>query len=83
LSEKNTKDYVQEKLKEKHHEAKVVRRIVFTVFVILMLALTGIIGGGYFYMNNTLEPVDEDATTTENVEIPIGSSASAIGVILE
>ncbi|WP_404443925.1 endolytic transglycosylase MltG [Sutcliffiella horikoshii] len=83
MSEKNNKDYIQEKLKEKHFEAKIVRRIVFTVFVILMLALTGIIGGGYFYIKNALQPVNEEDTKTEKVDIPIGSSPTSIGRILE
>ncbi|NLP51353.1 endolytic transglycosylase MltG [Bacillus sp. RO1] len=83
MSEKNNKDYIQEKLKEKHFEAKIVRRIVFTVFVILMLALTGVIGGGYFYIKNALQPVNEEDTKTEKVEIPIGSSPTSIGRILE
>lgn len=83
MSEKNNKDYIQEKLKEKHFEAKIVRRIVFTVFVILMLALTGVIGGGYFYIKNALQPVSEEDTTTEKVDIPIGSSPTSIGRILE
>lgn len=83
MSEKNNKDYIQEKLKEKHFEAKIVRRIVFTVFVILMLALTGIIGGGYFYIQNALQPLNEEDTKTEKVDIPIGSSPTSIGRILE
>ncbi|NMH75034.1 endolytic transglycosylase MltG [Bacillus sp. RO2] len=83
MSEKNNKDYIQEKLKEKHFEAKIVRRIVFTVFIILMLALTGVIGGGYFYIKNALQPVNEEETKTEKVEIPIGSSPTSIGRILE
>ncbi|WP_235864003.1 endolytic transglycosylase MltG [Sutcliffiella halmapala] len=82
MSEKK-KNYMEEKLKEKHHEAKIVRRIVFTVFVILMLALTGVIGGGYFYIKNALKPVNENVETTEKIEIPIGSSPRTIGVILE
>lgn len=74
---------MEEKLKEKHHEAKIVRRIVFTVFVLIMLALTGVIGGGYFYIKNALQPVNENVEATEDIEIPIGSSPRAIGVILE
>ncbi|MCM3619229.1 endolytic transglycosylase MltG [Sutcliffiella horikoshii] len=83
MSEKKNKESIQEKLKEKHFEAKIVRRIVFTVFVILMLALTGVIGGGYFYIKNALKPVSEDSTETTMVDIPIGSSPTAIGNILE
>ncbi len=78
MSEKKNKESIQEKLKEKHFEAKIVRRIVFTVFVILMLALTGVIGGGYFYIKNALKPVSEDSTETTMVDIPIGSSPTAI-----
>lgn len=83
MSEKKSKDYIEEKLKEKHHEAKIVRRIVFTVFVILMLVLTGVIGGGYFYIKNALKPVDEQNKETKQIEIPIGSSPTTIGKILE
>ena len=83
MSEKKSKDYIEEKLIEKHHEAKIVRRIVFTVFVILMLVLTGVIGGGYFYIKNALKPVDEQNKETQQIEIPIGSSPTAIGRILE
>ncbi|CAG9619424.1 endolytic transglycosylase MltG [Sutcliffiella rhizosphaerae] len=83
MSNKNHKNYIQEKLKEKHTEAKIVRRIVFTVFVVLMLALTGIIGGGYFFIKNAIQPVNEEDTSIESVEIPIGSSTTMIGQILE
>lgn len=74
---------IKEKLLEKHHEAKLVRRIVFIVFIILMLSLTALVAGGYSFVKNSLQPVDETAEETTVVEIPIGSSVTAIGNILE
>ena len=77
------KNDVQQKLMEKHHEAKIVRRIVFVAFIVLMLTITTVIGGGYYYISNALKPVDAESEHTEEVEIPIGSSGTTIANILE
>ncbi|MEH7384008.1 hypothetical protein V7147_01160, partial [Bacillus sp. JJ1521] len=33
-----------------------IRKIVFIVFIIILVALSGIIGGGYLYIKSALEP---------------------------
>ncbi len=83
MSEGPKKDTFRKKLMEKQSEARVVRRIVLTVFIILIIAFSGIIGGGYLYIKSSLEPVDPSDQTAINVTIPIGSSVSNISSILE
>ncbi|QGQ47359.1 endolytic transglycosylase MltG [Metabacillus sediminilitoris] len=79
----SNKDAFRKKLLEKQKEAKVVRKIVLTVFIILTIVFSGLIGGGYLYIKSSLEPVDPDDQTFKNVTVPIGSSVSAISNILE
>lgn len=81
--EDSNKDTFRKKLLEKQKEAKVVRKIVLTVFIILIIAFSGLIGGGYLYIKSALKPVDPSDKTTVNVKIPIGSSVSSISRILE
>ena len=62
---------------------KTVRKIlliILTVFVIAgaLLGLTG-----YFYVKNSLEPVDENSEEVVEIEIPTGSNRKNIGEILE
>lgn len=79
-----SKDIVKEKKIELQGEAKVVRKIVLIVFTVLFLLIGGIIGGGYFYIESALKPVDSKGAAKEKkVTIPIGSSATGIGEILE
>ena len=79
-SNKNT---FKKKLLEKQKEAKIVRKIVLTVFIIVIIASSGLIGGGYLYIKSSLEPVDPTNQTEVAVTIPIGSSVSRIANILE
>jgi len=60
-----------------------VRKTLFIVLAVLVLAL--VIGGfvGYRYIQNSLAPMDENSEETVQVEIPSGSSSSDIGAILE
>jgi len=83
MSEDPNKDTFRKNLIQKQSEAKVVRRIVLTVFIILIIAFSGIIGGGYLYIKSSLEPVDPNNQTAIDVTIPIGSSVSTISRILE
>lgn len=83
MSEDPNKDTFRKNLMQKQSEARVVRRIVLTVFIILIIAFSGIIGGGYLYIKSSLEPVDPNNQTAIDVTIPIGSSVSAISRILE
>lgn len=84
MSEKDSKkDSFHSKLLEKQKEAKVVRKIVLSVFIILVIVFSGIIGGGYLYIKSALEPVDPGNQKAVKVTIPIGSSVSTISNILE
>jgi UPF0755 protein len=80
---KKIKDLIEQKMIEQQSEAKVVRKIVLTVSIIIFLLIGGIIGGGYFYIQSALKPVDPDNKKEQEVTIPIGTSVSGIGEILE
>ncbi|MFC4320882.1 endolytic transglycosylase MltG [Litchfieldia salsa] len=73
----------REKLLELQGEAKVVRKIVLIIFIVILLTISGIVGGGYLYIKSALEPVDPNSNKEVEVEIPIGSSPRAIANILE
>ncbi|MCC3356619.1 endolytic transglycosylase MltG [Bacillus sp. REN16] len=77
------KDLYKKNLQERHSEARVIRKIVFIVFMVILVALSGIIGGGYLYIKSALEPVDPTNKEPIEVTIPIGSSPTAIARILE
>ncbi len=64
-------------------EARTIRKIVFRIVAALIVILFAIGIGGYFYIQQSLKPVDAHDTQTQKIEIPIGSSASDIGQILE
>ncbi|MBM7097187.1 endolytic transglycosylase MltG [Bacillus sp. H-16] len=71
------------KLIEKQKEASLVRKIVLICFVVILLSVVGAAAGTYVYITNAIGPVDEEAEEATSVEIPIGSSTSGIGNILE
>lgn len=74
---------MREKMIQKQSEARVVRKIVLIVSVVLFLAIGGTITGGYFYIKGALQPVDPTNNKEKSVEIPIGSSVTGIAEILE
>lgn len=80
---KGKKEVIREKMIERQSEAKVVRKIVLIAAIILILSAVAIIGGGYFYINSALKPVDPESDQQKKVEIPIGSSVTGIANILE
>lgn len=87
---KNTKDpkkdrkhMITNKLIEQQKEAKLVRRIVFITAIVGILLIGAIGGGGYYYIKEAMKPVDENSKKTVDVNIPIGSSTTGIGQILE
>ncbi|MGG1833585.1 endolytic transglycosylase MltG, partial [Cytobacillus firmus] len=53
------------------------------VAIILLISAAAVLGGGYFYINSALKPVDPDNNKPKKVEIPIGSSVTGIGTVLE
>jgi UPF0755 protein len=85
--EKNNKNdkksLIAEKLIEHQKEARIVRKIVFITAIVGILLLGAIGGGGYYYVKEALKPVNESSKKTINVNIPIGSSTTGIGKILE
>lgn len=80
---KAKKDYIRQKLIEQQSEAKVVRKIVVIISIVIFLLLAAVAGGGYFYVQSALKPVDPDNHSKKTITIPIGSTASGIGKILE
>lgn len=77
------KGKMKKKLIERQTEAKVVRKIVLITAIILFVII-GVGGlGGFLYVNSALKPVNPDNDKVKNVEIPIGSSVSGIGQVLE
>lgn len=80
---KDKKLLITEKLIEQQKEARIVRKIVFITTIVGILLIGAIGGGGYYYVKEALKPVDEDSKKTVDVTIPIGSSTTGIGQILE
>lgn len=68
---------------ERRNEAKIIRKIVGIIALILILVGGSAVLGGYFYVKSALNPVDPDNNKQTAVEIPIGSSTTSIGKLLE
>ncbi|MED1438666.1 endolytic transglycosylase MltG [Aeribacillus composti] len=79
----SNKEFLDKKLQEKLHIAKIVRKTVLTVLIAFVVLFAGVIGGGYLYVRSALKPVDPDNKEPVKVQIPIGSSVSQIASILE
>ncbi|MBS4191396.1 endolytic transglycosylase MltG [Bacillus sp. FJAT-49705] len=80
---KAKRELIRQKMLERQSEARVVRKIVFTIAIILFIVGGAVAGGGYFYIKSAVQPKDPDNKKEKQVEIPIGSSTSSIGKILE
>ncbi|RSK29387.1 endolytic transglycosylase MltG [Bacillus sp. HMF5848] len=70
-------------LLERSKEARVVRRIVLVLAIIMFALVIGTMVGGYLYVSEALQPVDETSNKEVAVSIPLGSSVTAIANILE
>lgn len=77
------KHVIRQKMLEHQSEARIVRRIVLIITIILAVTIVLIGGGGYLYIQSALKPVDSSSKVQKNVEIPIGSSVTGIGERLE
>lgn len=77
------REQIRQKLLERQGEARVVRKIVFTISIVFLCLASIIIGGGYFYIKSALQPVESKSAKDVQIEIPIGSSVSGIATILE
>ncbi len=77
------KKLIMEKLLERQEEAKIVRKVVLRVSIVLAALFLVVSLGGFFYIHNAMKPVDSKSDETVTVEIPIGTSAAGIARILE
>ncbi|MBO0994026.1 endolytic transglycosylase MltG [Bacillus sp. SD088] len=77
------KTIIKNNLIERGNEARIIRRIVAIIALILVLAAGGVFLGGYIYIESSLKPLDPDNQKQKEVEVPIGSSTSSIGQLLE
>lgn len=82
-NKKDKRDIVRQKMIERQSEARLVRKIVLIIAIILVITVGAIAGVGYFYIKSAIQPVDPDNKKEKIVEIPIGSSSTGIGKILE
>jgi UPF0755 protein len=80
---KDKKDIIRQKMLEHQSEARVVRRIVLIVSVLLVVLIGIIGGGGYLYIHSALKPMEPNSKVQKKVEIPIGSSVTGIAERLE
>lgn len=71
------------KLLEHEQEARLVRKIVAIIFIVVSLAIISTAIFGYFYIKSALEPVDVTDNSEKKVTIPIGSSVRGIANVLE
>lgn len=66
----------------KGRQQRLVKRIVAVIVAIILFTLLATGMTGYFYIKSSLEPINQEATKTIQVEIPTGSTTKAIGNIL-
>lgn len=77
------RQYLKERLQQRSDEARLVRKIVAIVLIVLTLVIASATTFGYFYIKSAIEPVNPEDDSIVNVEIPLGSSTSQIAAILE
>ncbi|MEQ6375814.1 endolytic transglycosylase MltG [Bacillaceae bacterium S4-13-56] len=83
MSSSNHDDFYKNSIKKRSEETRTVRKIVSIVLLVLTISLVVAGYSGYSYVKNGLQPVDPNSKETKTIEIPIGSSVSKIGDILE
>lgn len=77
-----SKEYRQNVI-ARSEEARMVRKIVAIIILILIIMLSFGTYSVYNYITTALEPVDPSSKDQIDIEIPLGSSSSTIGKILE
>ncbi|WP_422123094.1 endolytic transglycosylase MltG [Planococcus sp. X10-3] len=83
MENKSKLDIMFDRMKEKKKEVKVVRRIVFAIMLILLIAAAILGYQGYNYVTSALAPVDPESEEVVEVEVPIGSNLDSIAALLE
>ncbi|MFB4162200.1 endolytic transglycosylase MltG [Geomicrobium sp. JSM 1781026] len=79
--ERNEK--VTDPLAKRAETSRKVRKIVLITLGAMVLLIGGAVLYGYFYIQSAVSPVDASSEEVVEVEIPIGSTATGIGEILE
>jgi len=79
---KKTNSY-RENLKSRSKDARIVRRIVAVIILLLLGTFITVGYYGYDYVSSALAPVDEENHEAIEIEVPLGSSVSDIATILE
>ncbi|MCJ7841790.1 endolytic transglycosylase MltG [Lederbergia sp. NSJ-179] len=74
---------IKNNLVERGNEARIIRKIVAIIALVFILAAGGMILGGYLYIKSALKPLDSENQKQKEVEVPIGSSTTSIGNLLE
>ncbi|RXI99958.1 endolytic transglycosylase MltG [Anaerobacillus alkaliphilus] len=81
--QKQKQEIRKQLLRERGEEASIVRKIVTACLLLLIIAF-GVTGySAYHYIKGVLEPVDVTSDELIDVHIPIGSTGTRIGNILE
>lgn len=81
--QKNKNKIKKDKMRELQQEASLVRKIVAICFILITLAIIGTGLYAYSYIKSAISPMDESSTEVIRITIPIGSSSTRIGQILE
>ncbi|WP_238544921.1 hypothetical protein [Geomicrobium sp. JCM 19039] len=74
---------VTDPLAKRAETSRKVRKIVLITLGAMVLLIGGAVLYGYFYIQSAVSPVDASSEEVVEVEIPIGSTATGIGEILE
>jgi len=74
---------IMEKLLARQTEAITIRRIVGIISISIIIIIGALVLSGYLYVKSALKPVNSKSEQQKRVVIPIGSSVSSIGNILE
>lgn len=74
---------IRNDLIERGQEARIVRRIVSVICLLFLIATMTVGYLGFRYVSLALQPLDPENTKLTDITIPIGSSTTTIGKILE
>jgi UPF0755 protein len=80
---KNKQEIKKKLIKERIEEASVVRKIVAFCLLLLIIAFIGVGTYVYHYAKDGIAPIDETNEELLDIQIPIGSTSTRIGHILE
>lgn len=83
MEKETKKDIMFNRMKEKKNEVKIVRKIVFVIVSITLLAVILLGYSGYEYVTKALQPVDANSEEIIPVNVVIGSNLDSIAAQLE